>query len=161
MRDNLLSMKKIFRKLKNILIDFLKQGATPHELALAISLGMIIGMFPVQGITTFICIFISIIFRLNLIVLQLANYLSIPLMMIMIVPFYVLGNLLFSTTEFQLGVYELLNFFETDFLGALSKLLWSILYAVIVWLMFAPIGMLLIYSISVGIIKRLLPQINQ
>ena len=154
-------MIKILYKLKNTLLEFLKQGITPHELALAISLGMIIGMFPVQGITTFLCILISIIFRLNLVVIQLANYLSIPFMMFMIIPFYVLGNLMFSTGEFHWGVYELLNFFETDFLGALRALSWSILYAILVWLIFAPIGMIITYIISVRIIKRLLPQINR
>jgi uncharacterized protein (DUF2062 family) len=46
---------------------------------MAISLGVIIGMFPVQGTTTIICTLVSILFRLNLVVLQLANYLSFPI----------------------------------------------------------------------------------
>ena len=147
-------MRTIFHKLKNTVIDFLNQGSTPHELALAISLGVIIGMFPVQGITTLICALIAIIFRLNLVVLSLANYLSIPLMLITIIPFYVLGHDWFSNSTFHWGVDELLNLFETDFGAAMSELSWSILYAVLVWIIFLPIGMLIIYYISINIIKR-------
>jgi hypothetical protein len=147
-------MIKTFHKLKNKLPEFLQQGATPHELALAIALGMVIGMFPVQGTTTVICTLIAVIFRLNLVVIQLANYLSIPLMMIMIIPLYVVGHELFNSGAFHWGVEELLNLFNTDFWGAISLLSWSVLYAIIVWLFFAPIGMLIIYLISVNIIKR-------
>jgi len=147
-------VRKIFHKLKNTVIDFLKQGSTPHELALAISLGVIIGMFPVQGITTLICTLIAIIFRLNLVVLSLANYLSIPLMLLTLIPFYVLGHEWFSNSTFHWGVDELLNLFESDFWGAISELSWSIVYAVFVWLIFVPIGMLILYFISIVVIKR-------
>jgi len=154
-------MIKIFHKLKDKIIEFLKQGATPHELALAISLGIVIGMFPVQGITTVLCTLIAVIFRLNLVLIQLANYLSIPFMMIMIIPFYVLGNTLFSNSEFHWSVHELLFLFKTDLWGAIAELSWSILYAILVWLMFAPIGMIIIYFISVRIIKRSLSQVSR
>jgi uncharacterized protein (DUF2062 family) len=150
----------ILKKTREALIGFLKQGATPHELALAISLGIVIGMFPVQGTTTFICTVIAVIFRLNLVVIQLANYLSIPLMMIMIIPFYVSGNFLFDSGEFQWGVQELLNLFENDFWAAIRLLSWFILYAIIAWLIFAPIGVFIIYFVSVNIIKRSLTNIS-
>jgi uncharacterized protein (DUF2062 family) len=152
---------KTFQKLKTALFEFLKQGATPHELAMAISIGIVIGMFPLQGITTFICIIIAVIFRLNLVVIQFANYLSIPLMMIMIIPFYVLGHKLFNSGEFLWGVQELLNLFDNDFWGAVSLLSWSILYAILVWVIFAPVAVLIIYMITIKTIKRSLSQTSR
>jgi uncharacterized protein (DUF2062 family) len=133
--------------------EFLYQGATPHELALAISMGVVIGMFPVQGTTTLICMFVAVLFRLNLVVIQLANYISFPLMMVMIIPFYSMGNLLFNKGGKLWNADELILLFRNDLLAAVTELSWSIGFAVVVWLMFAPAGLLIIYLISLKILK--------
>lgn len=145
----------MYFQLKRTLRDFLVQGATPHELALAISLGVIIGMFPVQGTTTLICTFAAIIFRLNLVAIQLANYLSFPLMMLTIIPFYTIGNMMFNKSEFRWKFEELFQLLRNDLWAAVTELSWSVGYAVVVWLIFAPAGLLIIYFISLKILKRI------
>ena len=148
-------MKNIYRRLIQIVKDFLNQGATPHDLALAIALGVIVGMFPVQGTTALICTLIAVLFRLNLIIIQLANYLSFPLMMLMLVPFYTIGHSLFNKGSFEWTFNEMIRLFQTNFWAGVSELSWSIGYAVLVWLIFAPVGILILYIISIKVIRRL------
>lgn len=148
-------MKKIYTRLIQSLNGFLRQGKSPHELALAIALGITIGMFPVQGTTTLICTMVSILFRLNLVVIQLANYLSIPLMMVMLVPFYTIGHHLFGRRTFQWNLADLVLLFQHDFLGAITEIFWSVSYAVGIWLLLAPIIIGIVYFVSIKLIKHL------
>lgn len=148
-------VKKIYNRLLQTLLDFLKQGKSPRELALAIALGVTIGLFPIQGTTTLICIAISLIFRLNLVVIQLANYLSMPLMIAMLVPMYSLGHRFFNTGPYAWKVDEILLLFQHDFLGTLGQLSWSVLYATFMWLILAPFMGGIIYFLSLRIIKRM------
>jgi len=148
-------VKNIYRRLIQTVKDFLNQGATPHDLALAIALGVIVGMFPVQGTTALICTLIAVLFRLNLIIIQLANYLSFPLMMLMLVPFYTIGHSLFNKGSFEWTFNEMIRLFQTNFWAGVSELSWSIGYAVLVWLLFAPVGILILYIISIKVIRRL------
>jgi hypothetical protein len=148
----------MYRRLLQTVREFLVQGANPHELALAIALGVIIGMFPVQGTTTLICTLVAILFRLNLVVIQLANYISFPLMMVMLVPFYTIGHSLFHRGTFRWDFNELILLFQTNFWTAIKELSWSVGYAVLIWLLFAPVGILIIYFISLKVIRRLNPK---
>ena len=79
-----------------ILAQALKQGLTPNKLAITCALGMVIGIFPVMGLSTIICFGLSIIFRLNIPVIQLANYVVIGPQVICIVPFMKFGSYLFG-----------------------------------------------------------------
>lgn len=148
-------MKKTYDRFIKTLYEFLKQGISPHELALAVALGVTIGMFPIQGTTTLICILVSLLFRLNIVVIQLANYLSIPLMMVMLVPFYTIGHHLFSNSPFDRNMEEIMLLFQHDLVGALTELSWSIGYAVLAWLILAPLATAIIYFIALRILKRL------
>lgn len=112
-------------------------------------------MFPVQGTTTLICTMVSILFRLNLVVIQLANYLSIPLMMVMLVPFYTIGHHLFGRRTFQWNLADLVLLFQHDFLGAITEIFWSVSYAVGIWLLLAPIIIGIVYFVSIKLIKHL------
>jgi len=159
--DYIEPVKKIYNRLFQTLLDFLKQGKSPRELALAVSLGVIIGMFPIQGTTTMICIAISLIFRLNLVVIQIANYLSIPLMIAMQVPMYSLGHRLFNTRPYALKGDEILLLFQHDFPGTLGQLSRSVLYATFMWLILAPIMGGIIYYISLRIIKRMKFEVSE
>jgi hypothetical protein len=75
-------------------------------------------------------------------------------MILMLVPFYSMGHVLFSKSDFRWNVEELILLFQNNFWAAVTELSWSISYAVAVWLIFAPAGILIIYLISLKIIKR-------
>ena len=70
----------------------LRQGITPQRLALTLALGFAIGCIPVVGIPTLVCAALALTLRLNLPAIQAANYIVMPLQLLLIVPFVRLGG---------------------------------------------------------------------
>jgi uncharacterized protein (DUF2062 family) len=77
--------------------DWLRQGISPRRLALTLALGFAIGCFPVVGIPTALCALLALALRLNLPVIQAANYIVMPLQLVLIVPFVRLGGWLLAS----------------------------------------------------------------
>lgn len=78
-------------------IYWLRQGISPRRLALTLALGFAVGCIPVVGIPTVLCAALALALRLNLPAIQMANYIAMPLQLILIVPFVRLGRWLVPT----------------------------------------------------------------
>ena len=76
-------------------LGFLSQGSTPRNLALSLALGMVVGLFPVLGLSTLLCTILALVFRLNLPAMQAANYGVYPLQLMLMLPFARLGEKVF------------------------------------------------------------------
>jgi len=76
---------------------WLRQGISPRRLALTLALGLAIGCIPVVGIPTALCAMLALALRLNLPAIQAANYIAMPLQLVLIVPFVRLGGWLFAS----------------------------------------------------------------
>jgi uncharacterized protein (DUF2062 family) len=98
-----------------ILTQALKQGMTPRKLAVTFALGAVIGIFPIMGTSTLICLGLSIVFRLNIPVMQLANYLVTALQVICILPFIQLGGYVFGLPALSYSRDQLILLFQNDF----------------------------------------------
>lgn len=70
----------------------LRRGISPRRLALTLALGFVLGCIPVVGIPTALCAMIAVLFRLNLPVIQAANYAAMPFQVALILPFARLGS---------------------------------------------------------------------
>lgn len=108
---NKLSKKNIL----DIIGRALKQGMTPRKLAITVALGMVMGMLPVLGPTTLICLGLSLVFRLNIPVMQLGNYLVTAPQLLCIIPFMKLGAYLFRLDIFPYSRDQLVELFRNDF----------------------------------------------
>ena len=75
---------------------WLRQGISPRRLALTLSLGFAIGCIPVVGIPTLVCAALALALRLNQPAIQAANYVVMPLQVLLIVPFMRLGGRLLA-----------------------------------------------------------------
>lgn len=75
---------------------WLRQGISPRKLALTLALGFAIGCIPVVGVPTALCFVVALALRLNVPAIQAANYLAMPLQVILILPFIRLGGWLFA-----------------------------------------------------------------
>jgi uncharacterized protein (DUF2062 family) len=78
--------------LKRTVSGGLSQGITPRRLALTLALGLAIGCIPVLGMPTLLCAALALTLRLNLPAIQAANYIVMPLQLLLIVPFVRLGG---------------------------------------------------------------------
>ena len=143
--------KRIVRPLSG----FLTQGLSIQKLALSLALGFMFGIFPVLGTTTILCTLVAIIFKLNLPALQFANYLVYPLQILLLVPFYKLGNLLFDaqlSVDFDTLANILAENSPTEILTILFE---STMYAIVAWTLISPLLFTLLYA---GL-KPLLPRL--
>src|SRR5262249_37754091 len=69
------------------------QGHTPEKIALSVALGIAIGLFPIFGTTTLLCILAAMVLRLNHPAIQVANQLMYPLQIPLIVVFIRIGEM--------------------------------------------------------------------
>ena len=65
MRDRILCA--IRARVVEPIVRLLQQGVTHHSIAVSMSAGTVIGVFPVLGSTTLICLLVAIALRLNLV----------------------------------------------------------------------------------------------
>jgi len=84
---------------KSLLIASLQAGISPQRLALTLALGFAIGCLPVIGIPTALCVVVAIALRLNVPAIQAANYLAMPLQLVLILPFVRMGGWMFSSGQ--------------------------------------------------------------
>ena len=57
------------------IVALLTQGITPGKIALSLAFGITLGVFPVLGTTTLLCVAAALMFGLNLPAIQLVNWL--------------------------------------------------------------------------------------
>jgi uncharacterized protein (DUF2062 family) len=143
--------QKIIEPLKR----FFRQGLSIKELALSIAIGFTIGTMPVLGVTTILCALAAIVLRLNLPVIQFANYLVYPLQIVLVVPFYYLGDLFFGAQR-DLRFDSLKNVLT----GMTQKetipmLIDSTLNAVGAWLLISPLLLILLYHTLKPVLVRI------
>lgn len=132
-----------------------RRNIPPEKIALSVSIGIAIGLFPVIGPTTFLCIFIAWALRINIALLQSVNYLMYPVQIICMIPIFKLGAFLFGREEFSFSVSEMIRMFKDNFSEALASLGWSVLYAIGAWLLMAPVIGIISYYSLLPVLKKI------
>jgi uncharacterized protein (DUF2062 family) len=140
-------MKYNLRNINNTLLKSLKQGITPRKLALTCSLGIVLGLFPVLGTTTLLCLAASLLLRLNIPLIQLVNYLVAPLQLILIVPFIKIGSTLFGLQTFPYSSEQFIAMLRHDFWQVVQEAGYALAIAIGVWGLFSiPIFFLFFFT---------------
>ena len=121
------------------LLLLLKQGLAPEKLALSLALGATLGLFPVLGATTALCVAVGIALRLNHPALQLANYVVCPLQIPLLLVFVRLGETMVGATPMPFSVERLVTFFREDPLAFLARFGWTGVHGILGWLTVAPL----------------------
>jgi len=62
------------------------EGLPPERAALLLSVGLVLGVFPIVGLPTVLCLLAALGLRLNFAALQLLNNLSSPLQLALLLP---------------------------------------------------------------------------
>lgn len=126
-----------FKKFKG----FLKQGATPKALAASSTVGLILGVFPMLGVTTLMMGAISVRWRLNLPLMLAVSYLIYPLQIVLLVPFVRVGEWLTGIAPANFSLDAMADAFAKNFTAALIDLGTSNLVAILGWSLLAlPVG---------------------
>lgn len=136
-------------------LALLANGITPEKIVCSLALGMVIGLFPVLGSTTILCTAVALIWRFNLVAIQVANYLVYPLQLILLIPFYHGGAVLFGFEPLPLSVRQITAMVSDDLWRTIILLWDATLRAVVAWLMVAPILFAALYFVLLPLVRRL------
>jgi uncharacterized protein (DUF2062 family) len=136
-------------------LAILKQGVSPDKIALSIAFGITVGVFPVIGATTLLCLFAAFCFRLNQPATQLVNAFAYPLQLVLLIPFYHAGAFLFNTPALPLTASQVMGMLNTDVWNTV-RLLWHVtLRAMVAWCLIAPIVTVLLFQLLRPAIRKL------
>lgn len=155
-----LSNGNVFQKISNRLMDFLQQGISPERMALALAIGITIGLLPLLGATTLLCTLIAFRFKLNMAFLQLVNYIVYPIQLLLYIPFLRIGAGLFSKEKFNYSLEDITNMLSNDLMGTIGKFFIVNLCGLLLWLIIAPVLFALSYFIGRAVFKSLAKQFS-
>lgn len=136
---------------------------SPEKLALTLALGIIFGIMPFMGVTTYILALLAIILKLNIPAIQLVNYAMYILQITLFVPFLKSGQYVFGGPELPFELSNVISMLKNHFWSTLEAL-WQVnLLGVLMWVIVAiPVG-IGIYYLSLPFFtkqqKKLVPQL--
>ncbi len=145
------------KNLKIAIGKFLKEGMSIEKIALGVSLGMVLGIFPVLGSTTVLCAVAAILFRLNQPLIQLVNYAVYPLQLFLLAFFYGVGNWLFNDQNSFVSGTHVVEMLRVDMWGSLAALWDMTLFAVLLWILIGPVLAAILYAALLPAIRKLSP----
>lgn len=152
----------IRRRVLRPLQSQLTQGVSPSRLALALALGLVVGIMPMLGVTTALCALLAIGLRLNQPAIQLANYVAYPLQLLLFIPFFQAGARLFGRPPVTFGFAELQAGLAADALGTIGRYFFDNLRGLAAWGLASPLLGALLYLLGWVVLSRLpLPRDGQ
>ncbi len=143
------------RRLVSPVVAQLTRGISPERLAWAVALGMVLGVFPVMGTTTLICLFAGWAFGLNQPVLHVFSTVVYPLHLALILVFIRMGGHLFNAPLIPFSIPELIGKFKDSPLQFGRDFGMAAFHGVVAWLLVAPFATLLIKMITLPVLRRL------
>ena len=127
----------IYRQLVLPILALLRMGATPQRLAWSIAVGVVVGLNPIVGTTTVLCLALAFALRLNIVAVQVANHAMFPFEVALVLPFIRLGTRAFRTSAMPLSTSVFMERARTSPI-ALIRLVWIWeWHAFLVWLLMA------------------------
>jgi uncharacterized protein (DUF2062 family) len=149
-------MKRFLQqRLLHPILQLLTQGITPEKIALSLAFGIMLGVFPVLGTTTILCLLAALLFRLNLVAVQLVNFLVYPLWFALLIPFVRIGERLFGAPPFPMTANQMLALAHSGLLQSISVLWLTALRAAAAWMLIGPPAIIALYVILLPIIRRI------
>lgn len=144
----------ILNKIKKIVVAQLNQGATPHGVALTCGVALSLGIFPILGTTTLLCLLAGQIFKLNQPLLISLNYILYPLQIIGIPIFIYAGESILGLQHLTINVFEMVQNFSKDWHLFLVQYGWAGVHAILAWMLITPFVGMAVYFALLPLFKR-------
>ncbi len=135
-------------------------GASPEKLAWSIAAGLLIGINPIIGSTTLLCLALAFVFRLNVAASQIGNHIVYPLELILVIPFIHMASRIFHTAPMPLSANQLLHAAHEHPVALFRQLwLWE-WHAFLLWIILAIVAIPLIAIALAPILRKLLARVE-
>ncbi len=143
-------------KLVAPVLALLRQGLTPEKLARSMAIGLMLGVTPLLGAATALCVAAALVFRLNLPAMQLVNYLALPLQIGLLIPFVRAGAWMLGDQRAALTAAGIAGVIRSEGWHAAGVLGFTALHALTGWLALGSIGALIAYVLLYSLLRRVL-----
>lgn len=135
-----------------LLISFLSEGLSPRAIALGLAIGVTVGLFPVIGFSSLVCILVAHPLRLNHSLVQGANWAVTSLALLLIIPFLRLSEFVLRVDPLSLEDFTRTSWKWTT---AATELWHGLLHAVFGWLLCAPVIFSIVYATTLLTMRRI------
>jgi uncharacterized protein (DUF2062 family) len=142
--------KKVFEPI----IALLRIGNSPGKIAHSVTLGVLMGVFPIYGTSTPLCFLFALIFRLNPAAIQLANYAMYAFQFILLIPFIQLGVILLGWQVDAAYLEQVVYMLSSDFWNALSEVGNLLLAGTLAWVLVSIPLYFALYHIALWYFKN-------
>jgi uncharacterized protein (DUF2062 family) len=151
---------RLYRRAALPILALLRMGASPEKLAWSIAAGLLIGINPILGSTTILCLALAFLFRLNIAASQIGNHLVYPLEVILIIPFIRMASRIFHTAPMPLSASRLMEAARNHPLD-LSRQLWTWeWHAFVLWAVVAVVAIPIVALALTPFLRKLLSRIE-
>ncbi len=142
-----------WRRAQALVLAQLRQGATPHKLALSVAIASALALFPVLGTTTVLCLAVGAALKLNHPLMQFVNYLLSGLQLLLLIPLLKAGEWL-GAPHLSLSLPELQARFSEAPWASLREFGVIALGGIGAWAVAAPVWTLLVYALLRPLLER-------
>lgn len=138
----------------------LRQGLSARGLAWSLCLALACATCPIIGATTTLCILVGVAFRLNHPVMQVVNYVSYPLQIVLLVPFWRMGEWLFRAPHLELNLTHILASLKVDTWGAIRFYWAEVWHGAVAWVLVAAPLACLAALVLAPLFRRMMPRLQ-
>jgi uncharacterized protein (DUF2062 family) len=132
----------------------LRQGISVNRVSWTVALGFVLGVFPIMGTTSIVCLLVGWLFRLNQALLHLFKAVVYPLHLALILVFIRLGERLYGVPLISFSIPELMGKFKTDPIQFARDFGMAAWHGVSAWLVIAPFAVVVIKITATPILRR-------
>ena len=151
----------LYRRIALPILALLRMGASPERLAWSIAVGLAIGVNPLLGSTTLVCMVVAVVFRLNLAASQLANHAMYPVQIVLVVPFLQLAARVFHAGRLPFSAKMLYADARAHPIHLIAQLWTWEWHALIVWGALAVVLVPVAASLLCPVLQRLLNRVER
>lgn len=144
----------MIQKTKTLILQQIRQGATPHGLALSCVIGCVFGCMPLYGLSTPLCIAAGLLLRLNHPVIQAANYLMLVPQLVLLPIFISVGRRMIGAQPLPGDPSVIFDEFVKEPKLFIEHFGTAVASGVLVWALVAPIAGFILYRVLLGIFTR-------
>src|SRR5580704_17687819 len=153
--------KWLYRRLLDPLLALLRAGLAPRQLALCIAIAIVVGNIPILGVSTILCTVIALIFRLNLLAIQLVQAAMAPTQLLLIIPFVRLGEWMLRVQPQIVSIEGTFALLSLGIWQAVVLLRDAIFHAAFAWCVIAPLCIYLLQRLLTPVFERMAAQIRR
>jgi uncharacterized protein (DUF2062 family) len=141
------------RRVRDPIVAQLTQGITPQKIALTLAMGSAFGLFPILGLSTVLCFLVAWAFKLNQPIIQLINQALWPVHVPVIFLYVRIGEQIFGVHHARFSLRFMNELFWKDPRQFMHTFGTTALYAIVGWLVLAPLYAAAIYFVALPVMK--------